>query len=493
MSINALLRASLEEATAVAPADAVDNPAAVVANEFVATLTETESPIAIATEIQESENLVEAVTMIGDKAAEAETADTPEAAATALEAASFGWELLCQARGMNSNSISVESHSMESAVDRVMSAAVESIAGDAEKLAKRFDASQAAIANVAGIMNRTRREIRSSASLIDEAGFEMNLSGVYSFLSRNFQSVPNIREALEQEERNIDTMLGAVKDLEKEIISASKAINKLVPGKDDLTSVLRHIDDIGYDRVYSKLLNMDLLHSGVVEVESFDEYSVPLLSVNYHNIKDGSKVGARGWLRLGATAALTLLGTLVASRVNPLLGVTTGAVTGFFVGRKVGNTLKNLQGSNTFHQIDANEMEKILDSAGRILEKGRDYRRQMAEIKMAVNSMARVATTFANYAKDNDPSWQSVASTGLHLAASVALVAMGKDASTVGGHHSGEKVPPIVSETQSKIYWAGVSHEAMLDAIFIHIGVVGTGALGLCSRILHAVGSGKAN
>lgn len=490
MSINTLLRSALEDATQDQYEEPV--PVTAVAMDLIGALTETASPIEIAEELDESDKTIDAINMITDRVAETESNPdlTPEEVVAANEAAAFGWEIMCRLKGISSNSVSLESQSMGSAVERITSVAVESLASDSVALSKRFDGSLRAIAEASAVMSRVKREVQSAAPLIDNSGAMLNMVGIYSFLSRNFQTVDNILDALVEEERHIDTILSGVKDLQSQIVKASDAINKLSPEKDEMTSILRIIDGIQYDKVYGKLLNINLLHSGVLTVDSFDEHNVPLMSVYYHNIKDGSSLTKIGWVKIGAAGALTALATVVSSALVGPFSLGVALIGGLNLGNVITKERQKSQGSDTNHSITAKDLEKIIDVSSRILAKGGEHRRQVAEIKIATNTMYRVANTFAKYAKEHDKSWQSVATTGLQLAATVGMAIATKGRSTKDYSES-DKVPPIVSELQSKIYWAGLSHDCMLDILYGHIGVVGTGTLSLCNSILKSVGRDK--
>lgn len=491
MSINTLLRSALEDAVQEQSDDVV--PVASVAMSLINNLSETASPIEIAEELDESEKTIDVIGMITDRVekAESDTTLTEEAVVAATESAAFAWEVMCHLKGISSNSVSLESHAMGSAMGRVTSAAVESLASDSKALSERFDGSLRAIADASAVMTRVKREVQSAAPLIDGSNATINMAGVVSFMSRNFAPVDNILNALIEEERHIDSILSGVKDLQDQITKASAVINKLSPSKDEMTSILRIIDGIQYDKVYSKLLNLDLLHSGVLSVDSFDESNIPLLCVHYHNIKDGSAMSKTGWIKIGAIGALSGLATAVSAALGGPLAVGVGIIGGLTIGSNYAKEKQKSQGANTNYNVSAKDLEKILDVSSRILAKGTEHRRQVAEIKIATNTMYRVADTFAKYAKENDKSWQDVATTGMQLAATVAM-AVATKGNSGANYVSDDKVPPIVSELQSKIYWVGLSHDCMLDILYGHIGIVGTGTLSLANSILKAVGRDKA-
>ena len=151
MSINTLLRSALEDAVQEQSDDVV--PVASVALSLINNLSETASPIEIAEELDESEKTIDVIGMISDRVeqAESDTTLTEEAVVAATESAAFAWEVMCRLKGISSNSVSLESHAMGSAMDRVTSAAVESLASDSKALSERFDGSLRAIADASAM------------------------------------------------------------------------------------------------------------------------------------------------------------------------------------------------------------------------------------------------------------------------------------------------------------------------------------------------------
>ena len=476
------LAASVESHDVPDAVTTIDHQISELGYTFTRNLDETPAPQEIAAEINQVENTVVAIDMIADKLTDPE--DT-----VAIESASFAWSVLCKSEGIDPTSVSVESRGMSDTRDSLLQSSTESISKDALKLAKRFETSGKVLADARGLLTKIKREVDVAVPLIDKNGVSMNMAGIYSFLSRDFTPVGDVLNALEEEEGHIKDMTDALDDLCDYIKKAAADMGKLDPAKDGLTGCLRIIDAIPYDKVYSKLLSKQLLNSGSFIVENYDEFDVPLLGAIYHHNSDGSGLTAKSWVKVGAAGAIGGLLTLAIGSANTALGVAVGAAAGLTVGAIYKNAKWDNQGANTNFVASGKDLSKIMDVAIRILNKATDARRQMNEIKIATSTMQRIATTHAKWAKDNDQSWQSVADTGLKLAATVGMAIASKGRSNA--NYMDDAKPSILEEIEAKIYWCNTSHECMVDVVQTHVGIVGTGVLKLGSAILHAVGRDK--
>lgn len=473
MRIANLLRASLEsnteEVTIGSDELAVDSKLTEITKEFA------EQPTA-AEVLEDVETATTAVNVLDEIVEMRDSGD-----AVAMESAAYGLSVFQRTHGIHT-AVSVESlHDSNIPFIRgsILTAATESLEKDIKLMHKKFDNNRKSIIDTRNLLNRVRGELRKRSYMLEDSSVEINLTGVLSYFSRDMVPVTDIVKEIKLELENIKIMRQASKDVKDKIVKLSKEINALPNNQEGIAGFNNALNQFSIVDEANKLSKLSLLNSGKIELNETDVTKAALV-LDYHTLKDGSSLGFKNWLKVGAKALIsTLAGSVVIAATNSRgLGNLTTIGGLVLTGLQTLKAKRDAQGSKTNVYHTYSDLEEYLNVVDEIMN---------IVIQDSISQNEMVNAIRVMYSKAKQLSVHSQGGSMDNIGAKVLAFA----GNALAKHHlgvdpdiGGDKLLELMNDNIFGVEMTSLSVEEAVDT---HCIVTGASAVAMCNNILAAI------